>query len=117
KLCSNLINKQENLYNIFVSNKKVASIYLRLWKQKTSNRVLLVFLTSFRLVLLCFFIMTVIHQFLTENPKIATILVLLSVFVLSRSRWLFLQYMKIENQFLDNLNGPKKDEDDKPAAK
>ncbi len=116
KLCSNLINKQENLYNIFVSNKKVASIYLRLWKQKTSNRVLLVFLTSFRLVLLCFFIMTVIHQFLTENPKIATILVLLSVFVLSRSRWLFLQYMKIENQFLDNLNGPKKDEDDKPAA-
>ena len=30
---------------------------------------------------------------------------MLSVFVLSRSRWLFMQYMKIENQFLHNFNG------------
>lgn len=115
KFCSRLINKPENLHSIFVANKKVASIYLRLWNQKTSNRVLLVFLTSFRLVLLCFFIMTVIHQFLTENPKISSILLVLSIFVLSQSRWLFMQYMKIEHQFLDNLNGPQT-EDDKPAA-
>ena len=103
-VCS-VIDKQENLRNFFVSNKKIAAIYMRLWKQKKSNRVLLVFMTSFRLLLLCFFIMTVIHLFLTENPKIAFILMMLSVFVLSRSRWLFMQYMKIENQFLHNFNG------------
>lgn len=108
-VCS-VIDKQENLRNFFVSNKKIAAIYTRLWKQKKANRVLLVFLTSFRLLLLCFFIMMVIHLFLTENPKIAFILMMLSVFVLSRSRWLFMQYMKIENQFLDNLNGNKKEE-------
>ena len=108
-VCS-VIDKQENLRNFFVSNKKIAAIYTRLWKQKKANRVLLVFLTSFRLLLLCFFIMMVIHLFLTENPKIAFILMMLSIFVLSRSRWLFMQYMKIENQFLNNFNGSKKEE-------
>ena len=108
-VCS-VIDRQENLRNFFVSNKKIAAIYTRLWKQKKTNRVLLVFLTSFRLLLLCFFIMMVIHLFLTENPKIAFILMVLSVFVLSRSRWLFMQYMKIENQFLDNFNGNKQEE-------
>ena len=112
--CSSLIDKQENIRNFFVSNKKIASIYMRLWKQKKANRVLLVFLTSFRLLLLCFFIMAVIHLFLTENPKIAFILMVLSVIVLSRSRWLFMQYMKIENQFIDNFNGSPKE--DKPTA-
>ena len=108
-VCS-VIEKQENLRNFFVSNKKIAAIYLRLWKQKKSNRVLLVFLTSFRLLLLCFFIMTVIHQFLTDNPKVVFILLILSVLALSRSRWLFTQYMKIENQFLNNFNGNKEEE-------
>ena len=116
KACGNLIEQQENIRNLFVSNKKVASIYMRLWKQKKSNRVLLVFLTSFRLLLLCLFIMTVIHLFLTENPKIAFILMILSVVVLSHSRWLFMQYMKIENQFIINFNGPQKEEGNKPAA-
>ena len=111
-VCS-MIEQQENLRNFFVSNKKIAAIYLRLWRQKKSNRVLLVFLTSFRLLLLCFFIMTVIHQFLTDNPKMVMILVILSIFVLSQSRWLFTQYMKIENQFLRNLNGEEKTEEAK----
>ncbi len=108
-VCS-VIDRQENLRNFFVSNKKIAAIYLRLWNQKKSNRVLLVFLTTFRLILLCFFIMTVIHQFLTGNPKMVLLLMILSVLLLSRSRWLFTQYMKIENQFLDNLNGKSQEE-------
>ena len=108
-VCS-VIDRQENLRNFFVSNKKIAAIYLRLWNQKKSNRVLLVFLTTFRLILLCFFIMTVIHQFLTGNPKMVLLLMILSVLLLSRSRWLFTQYMKIENQFLDNLNGKHQEE-------
>lgn len=108
-VCS-VIDRQENLRNFFVSNKKIAAIYLRLWNQKKSNRVLLVFLTTFRLILLCFFITTVIHQFLTGNPKMVLLLMILSVLLLSRSRWLFTQYMKIENQFLDNLNGKSQEE-------
>lgn len=105
KFCNGIFENNENIKNFFISNHKVAAIYFRLWKQKKANRLLLVFLTSFRLLLLCFFIMTVIHQFLTDNPKITLLLVIMSVLLISRSRWLFTQYMKIETQFLDNLHG------------
>ena len=64
-------------------------------------------LTSFRLLIIAFFIVTVVHQFLTENPKVTLLLLVGSVLLLSRSKWLFNQYMKIENQFLNNLNGTK----------
>ncbi len=113
KICAPLFENNENIKNFFVSNHKVAAIYFRLWKEKAANRVLLVFLTSFRLLLLCFFIMTVIHQFLTDNPKMTLILVILSVLLVSRSRWLFAQYIKIENQFLNNLKG---EETETPSA-
>jgi len=109
-ICS-IIDKQENIRNFFVSNKKIAAIYFRLWNQKKSNRVLLIFLTTFRLILLCFFITTVIHQFLTDNPKMVLMLMILSILLLSRSHWLFVQYMKIENQFLSNFNGKNPEEE------
>ena len=67
-------------------------------------------MTSFRLMVVLFFITTVVHQFLTENPKVTVILVLFSIGILSQSRWLFNQYMKIEAQFLANLRGEKKEE-------
>ena len=57
------------------------------------------------MLIVCFFIMTVVHQFLTENNKVIFGLVIISLVMLSQSRWLFEQYMKIEKQFLDNLNG------------
>ena len=41
------------------------------------------------------------------------ILVILSVLLVSRSRWLFAQYIKIENQFLNNLKG---EETETPSA-
>lgn len=103
--CSVLSSNTENIKNFFISNHKVASIYLKLWTAKKSNRLPLIFLTSFRLLTICFFIMTIVHQFLTENPKMTLLLVIMSVFLLTRSRWLFNQYMKMENQFLDNLHG------------
>ena len=103
--CSVLGNNTENIKNFFISNHKVASIYLKLWTAKKSNRLPLIFLTSFRLLIICFFIMTIVHQFLTENPKMTLLLVLMSIFMLTRSRWLFNQYMKMENQFLSNLHG------------
>ena len=65
----------------------------------------MLFLTSFRMLIVSFFIMTVVHQFLTENSKVIFCLVLISLVMLSQSRWLFEQYMKIEKQFLDNLHG------------
>lgn len=95
----------ENLKNLFVSNNQVATVYYKLWKAKKANRLPLLFLTSFRMLIVCFFIMTVVHQFLTENSKVIFGLVIISLVMLSQSRWLFEQYMKIEKQFLDNLNG------------
>ncbi len=95
----------ENLKNLFISNNQVATVYYKLWKAKKANRLPLLFLTSFRMLIVCFFIMTVVHQFLTENNKVIFGLVLISLVMLSQSRWLLEQYMKIEKQFLDNLNG------------
>lgn len=101
-LCS---YESENIKNLFISNNQVATVYYKLWKAKKANRLPLLFLTSFRMLIVCFFIMTVVHQFLTENSKVIFCLVLISLVMLSQSRWLFEQYMKIEKQFLDNLNG------------
>ena len=65
-------------------------------------------MTSFRLVMVLFAISTVVHLFLTENPKVTWGLVIISIMVLSQSKWLFNQYMKIEKQFLTNLKGDRK---------
>ncbi len=94
----------KNIKQLFPSNNKIGLIYYKLWNEKSSNHLPLVLLTTFRLLVVCFFLMTVVHHFLTENPKVIIVLVLLSIFVLFRSQWLFKQYNKIETQFLDNLN-------------
>ena len=52
-----------------------------------------------------FFIVIAIHQFLTENPRVTMMMLFISILVLFQSKWLFNQYMKIETQFLTNLNG------------
>ena len=106
----NVSENSENLCNLFISNNIVASVYHKLWKAKKSNRLPLLFLTSFRMLIVCFFIMTVVHQFLTENPRVIFSLVIISVVLLSQSRWLFEQYMKMEKQFLENLNANKNKE-------
>ena len=94
--------------NLFVSNNQVAAVYYKLWKAKKANRLPLLFLTSFRMLIVGFFTMTVVHQFLTENTKVILGLVIISLVMLTQSRWLFEQYMKIEKQFLENLNGAEK---------
>ena len=99
------ITEKTNLLNMFSFHDRLEKIYYRLWTEKKANRPILVLLTSFRVLIVCFFVMTVVHQFLTENPKVISVLVLLSVIILSRSKWLFTQYNKIETQFFDNLNG------------
>ena len=110
QFCSSAIDSSETIKNFFISNHKIAAVYLKLWKQRKANRVSLVFLTSLRLLLLCFIIMTIIHQFLIEDQKITLLLVIMSILLLLRSRWLFDQYMKIENQFFYNFHGRKKAE-------
>lgn len=104
----NTCENSENIKNLFVSNNQVAAVYYKLWKAKKANRLPLLFLTSFRMLIVCFFIMTVVHQFLTENTKVILGLVIISLVMLTQSRWLFEQYMKIEKQFLENLNGAEK---------
>lgn len=99
--------------NFFISNHSAAAVYYKLWTAKKINRLPLMLMTSFRLIMVLFIISTVVHQFLTENTKVTWALVIISIMVLSQSRWLFNQYMKIENQFLSNLRG----EDEKPIER
>lgn len=101
----NIGHESEDARNFFISNNKIAALYYKLWTSKKLNRLPLILLTSFRLLLVLFFIGMVIHQFLTENPKVTLALAIISILIISQSRWLFNQYMSIETQFLKNLNG------------
>ncbi len=100
----NCCNRSENLKGL-IMNSQTTSVYYKLWKAKKANRLPLLFLNSFRMLIVCFFIMTVVHHFLTENPKVILSLAIISLVMLTQSRWLFEQYMKIEKQFLENLKG------------
>ncbi len=110
KSCS-IWDEATNEKNFFISNHHIAAIYYKLWTTKKLNRLPLIMLTSFRILVLLFFITMVVHQFLTENPKVTLALVIITIVALFQSRWLFNQYMKIETQFLANLRGDNKEED------
>lgn len=98
-------DKMQRVRNFFSGSTQVSKIYYRLWMAKKANRLPLIILTSFRILVSSFFIVTVVHKFLTENPKVIFILLLLTIFSVSRSRWLLDQYLKMESQFLINLKG------------
>lgn len=101
----NLYDKQTYEKKFLILNHKVATIYYKLWTAKKINRFPLILLTSFRLVTVLFFISMVVHTFLTDNSKVTLLLCLISFIILTKSRWLFEQYTKMERQFLNNLNG------------
>ncbi len=100
-------DKMQRVRNFFTGKSQVSKIYYRLWMAKKANRLPLIILTSFRILVSSFFIVTVVHKFLTENPKVIFVLLLLTIFSVSRSRWLLDQYLKMETQFLINLKGRK----------
>lgn len=116
--CGNLSENAENIKNFFISNSILAKIYYKLWISKKANRLPLILMTSFRLLVVAFFIVTVFHTFLTEDARISLLLLFVSVIVLAQSKWLLTQYMKIEAQFLANLRGhhqEKREEEGKAA--
>ena len=100
-----LYENKERVKNLFISNNRIARISAVLWYSRKSNRIPLLILTSFRLLVVAFFIVTAVHQFLTENPKVILILLISSILLIMQSKWLLNQYLKMENQFLDNLKG------------
>lgn len=104
---------QENggtVKNLFIgTDDKITRIYNDLWSASKSNHLPLMTLVSFRLFVVSFFIVTTVYQFLTENPKVIFLMLLSTIFLITRSKWLLNQYIKIENQFLDNLNGATED--------
>lgn len=106
-----LDEKAARLRNFFSGNTQVSKIYYKLWMAKRANRLPLVIMTSFRILITSFFIVTVVHKFLTENTNVTFFLLLLTIFSVSRSRWLLDQYLKIEAQFLSNLKGKKVEEE------
>ena len=109
--CSHLDDKTARLRNFFSENTPDSKIYYKLWTSKRANRLPLIMLTSFRILICSFFIVTVVHKFLSENQIITLILLILTIFFVSRSRWLLDRYLKIEAQFLQNLKGTKKQEE------
>ena len=114
--CSGWASNVENVRNFFVSNSVLAKIYYKLWMAKKSNRLPLAVMTSLRLLLICFFIVTVVHHFLTENVEVILLMLCGTVLVLFQSRWLLTQYMKMEAQFLANLRGRKTEQEEEKAA-
>ena len=97
--------KTGRLRNFFASKNQVSKIYYKLWMAKKANRLPLIILTSFRILVSSFFIVTVVHKFLSENPRLTFILLVITIFFVFRSRWLLDQYLRIEQQFLKNLRG------------
>ena len=97
--------KTTRLRNFFNAKNQVSRIYYKLWMAKKANRLPLIILTSFRILVSSFFIVTVVHKFLSENPRLTFILLVLTIFFVFRSRWLLDQYLRIESQFLRNLKG------------
>ena len=105
---------KENAVSTFlVSNQRIARIYAVLWYDRPANRLPLLILTGLRLLLAAFFIATAVYQLLTENPKAVFVLLVFSVLLITQSKWLLNQYLKIENQFLSNLQGEPEDKNKK----
>ncbi len=90
------------------ANEELARAYSVLWNANSANRLPLLTLISFRLLVVSFFIVAAVHEFLTENPRVIFVLLLFSILLISQSKWLLNQYIKMEHQFLDNLNGDAK---------
>lgn len=107
--------KTTRLRNFFADKNQVSRIYHKLWIAKKANRLPLIILTSFRILVSSFFIVTVVHKFLSENPRLTLFLVVLTIFFVFRSRWLLDQYLRIENQFLHNLQGHSEEEQNQSA--
>ena len=105
-----VIKENTDTVKSIISKDRISQIYTQLWFSGKPNRPLLLILTSFRLLVVSFFIVTAVHLFLTENPKFIFLMLLASIWLLVHSKWLLKQYIKIESRFLDNLNGDSEDE-------
>ncbi len=92
------------LYALLASKGKISQLYLDLWVSNKANRIPLIALMAFRLMIAALFVMMVIHQLLTINAYVTFVLVVLSIASLFKSKWVMGQYMRIETHFLINLN-------------
>ena len=105
----NVWQETESVKKLFWgANEELARAYSILWNANSANRLPLLTLISFRLLVVSFFIVAAVHEFLTENPRVIFVLLLFSILLISQSKWLLNQYIKMEHQFLDNLNGDAK---------
>jgi len=89
---------------LLVVKGKFSKLYIDLWIEKKANRLPLLMLTAFKVLIVALFVMVVIHQLLTINPYVTFMLVVFTIYLLFKSQWIAEQYMKIETHFLINLN-------------
>jgi CPA2 family monovalent cation:H+ antiporter-2 len=112
ELLKNVLHTNHEMIRKFMgSNERISKIYAVLWYARKSNRLPLLILTGSRLLIVAFFIVTAVHQFLTENPKVILGMLICSILLIMQSKWLLNQYLRIETQFLDNLKGERKEND------
>ena len=91
------------LKSLLTPREKVKKIYHTLWQRGIKNRIPIVCMIIFRLVLAAMFIMVVLNHFLTKNIYITYLIVFVLILALYKFQWLLRPYKKIENQFLRNL--------------
>ena len=89
---------------LLVSKGEITKIYLDLWAEKKANRLPIILLTTFKVLIAVLFVIMVVTRLLTSNPYVVWFLVATSIVLLFKSKWIFTQYLKIETQFLVNLN-------------
>ncbi len=104
------------LKNLLSPRERVRKIYSTLWQRSLKNRFPLVFMTTFRVVVLIMYIMVVLNHFLTKNIYVTYLIVFAVMFVLYKSKWLMHQYRKIETQFLGNLYRYSKEDSEEAAV-
>jgi len=97
------------LKNLLSPREKVKKIYDTLWQKGIKNRIPIICMSAFRLVIAAMFIMVVLNHFLTKNIYITYIIVAVLIIALYKLQWLIRPYKKIETQFLNNLHRLNKD--------
>lgn len=101
------------LQAILIQRPENAKVYFYLWQENIYNRIPLIILTAGRFMLGAFLSVWTIHKLLSTNPWVTLALLIVTVVLISRSKWVFNQYLRIETHFLMNLHKDKDHKDEK----
>lgn len=79
-------------------------VFLSLWFKNKANHIPLLFLLGIKLVVTGWFVYYFFAELLELHQILAVIATFLTISVVSSSKWLFGEYLRMESNFLVNLN-------------